>query len=120
MSGRKTATLQPRGRTRAAARRKVTLRGKCGIAGRPAEDVLVTDLGSHGCSIQGDAVGVTKSAPLELWLGPVGPLAARIKWAKAGTLGIAFASPIEQDLLDELYDAGTSEKVVQLRTAPSA
>jgi len=105
---------------RAADRQRVSISGRLGMGERPSEDVLVTDLGPHGCSLQGDAVGVTRSAPLTLWLGEVGPISGRLKWAKAGSLGVMFDNPLSDEVVDRLFDAAARDKVVPLRAEPAA
>ncbi len=82
--------------------------------------MLVTDLGPRGCSLQGDAVGVTRSEPLTLWLGEVGPIAGKLKWAKAGSLGVLFDDPLDEEVVGKLHDAAELAKVVPLRAEPAA
>ena len=102
-------------RPRATSRQRVSISGRLGIGERPSADVLVTDLGPRGCSLQGDAVGVTRPEALVLWLGEVGPIAGKLKWAKAGALGVLFDTPIEEDVVGALWEAAERDKVVLLR-----
>ncbi len=105
---------------RAADRRRVSLTGRCGIGERASEEVLVTDLGPLGCSLHANAVGVTRSEPLTLWLGEVGPIAGKLKWAKAGSLGVAFDEPLEPEVVGALFEAAEQAKVVPLRPEAAA
>ena len=73
------------------------------------------DLASHGCRVLGLSVGVTKSDPLELWLGEVGPVAARLKWVKRGSLGVEFDSPLDVDVLERLAAADPTPNVLPIR-----
>ena len=105
---------------RATNRHRVSIAGRLGIGERASEDVLVTDLGPRGCSLQGDAVGVTRSVQLTLWLGEVGPIAGKLKWAKAGSLGVMFDNPLEEDVVGALWEAAARDKVVPLRPEATA
>ena len=107
-------------RTRAGDRHKVLITASFGFGERPRADVLVTDLGPLGCSLQGDAVGVTRSEPLTLWLGEVGPISGRLKWAKGGSLGVSFDEPLEDEVIAALYEAAERAKVVPLRPEAAA
>ncbi|WEK47749.1 MAG: hypothetical protein P0Y56_05500 [Candidatus Andeanibacterium colombiense] len=100
---------------RTASRHRVSIAGRLGIGERPAADILVTDLGSRGCSLQGDAVGVTRAIPLTLWLGEVGPIAGKLKWAKAGSLGVMFDDPLGDDVVGALRGAAARDKVPPMR-----
>lgn len=73
------------------------------------------DLGAHGCRLLGLSVGVTKTDPLELWIDDAGPIAARLKWAKRGSLGIEFDAPLEAGVLARLTEAVPTPNVVPLR-----
>lgn len=105
---------------RTSSRHRVSIAGRLGIGERASEDVLVTDLGPRGCSLQGDAVGVTRSEPLTLWLGEVGPIAGKLKWAKAGSLGVMFDEALEDEVIVALYEAAGRDKVVPLRPEAEA
>jgi hypothetical protein len=116
MSGSKHARLSNRPREqRAGERTAVSLEGKCRAGEREIQDVLVLDLGQHGCRLLGVSVGVTKSDPLQLWLGEDGPFAARLKWAKRGSLGIEFDAPLAEDLLGRLAAEDSQPNVVPMR-----
>ena len=73
------------------------------------------DLGADGCRLLGLSAGVTKSDPLQLWLGDAGPFAASLKWAKRGSLGVAFDSPLDDPLLGRLAEAVPEPNVVPMR-----
>ena len=114
---RKQASLhrQPT-RSPASARRKVAIDGRCSIGGHEAQDALVTDLGLTGCRMRANAIGVTKSDSVELWLGEIGPIASRLEWTRGGALGVSFKTPLEPELLDALCEASLLAKVVPLRS----
>ena len=102
-------------RSPASARRKVAIDGRCSIGGREAQDVLLTDIGLTGCRMRANAVGVTKSDSLELWLGETGPIASKLEWARDGALGVSFEVPLESELLDALCETSLLNTVVPLR-----
>ena len=90
---------------RGAPRESVIIPGRCQVGGRPAEEVLIVDLSARGCRLRGNSIGVTKAEPVQLWLGETGPLAARLKWVKKGSLGFAFEAPLDEEVLRPLLDA---------------
>lgn len=93
----------------------VNITGRCRAGDRETQDVLVTDLAADGCRLLGLSAGVTKSDPLELWLGEAGPFAARLKWVKRGLIEVEFASPLDIGLLESLANAAPAPNVVPLR-----
>ncbi len=116
MSSRKQASLHRQTvRAPASGRRKVAIEGRCSIGGREEQEVLLTDLGLTGCRMRANAVGVSKSNALALWLGETGPIAARLEWARDGALGVSFEVPLDADVLDALCETSLLNKVVRLR-----
>lgn len=100
---------------RAEERTAVSISGRCRAGERDIQDVLVMDLAAHGCRLLGLSVGVTKNDPLELWLGDVGPVAARLKWVKRGSLGVEFDAPIEAEVLERLAATEPAPNVLPMR-----
>ena len=96
-------------------RNSVTMTGRCQVGDRPEQDVEVMDLDPHGCRLRGVTVGVTKTEPLRIWLGPFGPVAAHLKWAKRGSVGIGFDAPLDAAVLDSLPQDAPTSTVVALR-----
>lgn len=96
-------------------RTAVQVAGRCRAGDRELQEVLVTDLGAGGCRMLGLSAGVTKSDPLELWLGEAGPFAARLKWAKRGLLGVEFDSPLDATVLESLASAVPAPNVIPMR-----
>ena len=96
-------------------RSDVSLDGKCRAGEREIQDVLVLDLGLRGCRLLGLSVGVTKSDPLQVWLGEAGPFGAHLKWAKRGSLGIEFDEALDVQLLERLASAEPERNVVPIR-----
>lgn len=90
---------------RGAPRESVIIPGRCQVGERAAEEVLVTDLSARGCRLRGNSIGVTKAEPVQLWLGDIGPIAARLKWVKKGSIGLAFEEPLDEEVLRPLLDA---------------
>jgi hypothetical protein len=103
---RKPAKILPRiDMLRAGPRESVIIPGKCQVGDRLAEEVLVTDLSAKGCRLRGNSIGVTKTEPVQLWLGDAGPIAAKLKWVKKGSLGLAFEAALDEAVLQPLLDA---------------
>lgn len=117
MTREKRAKLQNKGaRSRNTARERVVIDGACVIGERDKEVALVTDLGATGCRVRTEAVGVTRSEALQLWLGEVGPIAGTLKWSKGGALGVLFDTPLDEGTLEALLAAGEPpSNVVPLR-----
>jgi hypothetical protein len=90
---------------RTGSRESVIIAGTCQVGERPPEAVLVTDLSSRGCRLRGDSIGVTKSEPVQLWLGDAGPIPAKLKWVKRGSIGLAFDNSLDEKLLEDLLAA---------------
>lgn len=80
---------------RAGTRDSVSLEGRCSVGEGPAAPVAVLDLDARGCQLTGIAVAVSKADMLRLWLGGIGPIEGRLRWAKHGSAGIAFDRPLE-------------------------
>ena len=121
---KKRAPIPPRSdMLRAAPRETVVIRGQCQVGDRAVEDVLFTDLSARGCRLRGNSIGVTKTEPVQLWLGDAGPIAARLKWIKKGSIGLAFESPLDAEVLQPLLDAPAApvpSNVVPLRKRAAA
>ena len=117
MTKGKSAILKAKpARLRNIPRERVVIEGQCVIGERGKEEALVTDLGLTGCRVRTEAVGITRSEGLKLWLGEVGPIAGKLKWSKGGSLGVQFDSPLEQGTLDALLAAGEPlSNVIPLR-----
>jgi hypothetical protein len=90
---------------RGAPRESVIIPGKCQVGDRLVEEVLVTDLSARGCRLRGNSIGVTKTEPVQLWLGDAGPIAAKLKWVKKGSIGLAFEAALDEGVLRPLLDA---------------
>lgn len=117
MTRGKSARLQPSSaRSRTTPRERVVIDGTCIIGERERETALVTDLGLQGCRVRTEAIGVTRSETMQLWLGEVGPIAGRLKWTKGGSLGVLFDSPLDEGTLEALLAAGKPpSNVIPLR-----
>jgi hypothetical protein len=117
MTSRKRTKLQQNSaRSRTAERNAVVIEGMCAVGERGKETALVTDLGLSGCRIRTEAVGVTRSETLQLWLGEVGPIAGKLKWTKGGALGVLFDTPLDEGTLEALLEAGEPvSNVIPLR-----
>ena len=97
-------------------REPVAIPGTCTIDGRGEEQVLVTDLGTHGCRMHTAAVGVTKAQELILHLAGCAPIKGTLKWSKGGALGVRFARPLSDALLAMLCTEASAPNVVPFKT----
>ena len=113
--GKHTKLQQNTARSRTVVRNPVVIEGMCVIGERGKESALVTDLGLQGCRVRTEAVGVTRSEALVLWLGEVGPIAGKLRWSKGGALGVLFDAPLDEGTLDALLAAGERSNVIPLR-----
>jgi hypothetical protein len=119
---RKRARIHPNPEMdRTTVREPVVIPGTCRIGDGQAEDVLVIDLGANGCRLRGNSLGVTKSQPVELQIGEFGPVAAKLRWVKRGSIGVKFDVPIEEAALQKLQDTPRPPpNVVPLRRRSAA
>ena len=85
---------------RAGNRDFVSLEGRCSVGEGRAEPIAVLDLDARGCRVKGIGVAVTKADLLQLWLGELGPITGRLRWAKRGSAGIAFDEPLAPDQVE--------------------
>jgi hypothetical protein len=114
--GKHTKLQQNSARSRSTLRSAVVIEGSCVIGERGKESALVTDLGLQGCRVRTEAVCVTRSEALLLWLGDFGPVAGKLKWTKGGSLGVLFDAPLDEGTLDALLEAGEPQSnVIPLR-----
>ena len=114
--GKRTKLQQNSARSRSTERSAVVIEGQCVIGERGKESALVTDLGLRGCRVRTEAVGVTRSEALQLWLGEVGPISGKLKWTKGGSLGVLFDTPLDEGTLEALLEAGEpTSNVIPLR-----
>ena len=93
---------------RAGSRDLVSIDGRCRIGSGTDEAIAVLDLDTGGCRVRGITAAVTKADPIELWLGPVGPVAARLRWVKRGLAGLRFEEPLGEAQLAQAADSGTA------------
>ncbi len=81
---------------RAGNRDFVSLEGRCSVGDGAAKAIAVLDLDARGCRVKGITAAVTKADVLQVWLGELGPLSGRLRWAKRGSAGIAFDTPLSE------------------------
>jgi hypothetical protein len=80
---------------RAGSRDCVSLEGRCRVGEGNVLAITVLDLDAKGCRAKGVTAAVTKDDLLLVWLGEIGPVGGRLRWAKRGSVGIAFDPPLK-------------------------
>lgn len=108
---------------RAGARDSVSLEARCRVGEGEETAVAVLDLDAGGCQVRGITAAVTRGGPVQLWLGSIGPLAARLRWVKNGSAGLAFEAPLGEDALAEARASAAwvaPSRVLPLRRPASA
>ena len=91
---------------RSSARDLVSIDGRCRVGEGADEAIAVLDLDAGGCRVRGLTAAVTKMDIVQLWLGPVGPVAARVRWAKRGSAGLMFEESLSDQDLERAAEAG--------------
>jgi hypothetical protein len=74
-----------------------------------ARDVTILDLSENGCRFHDRFSTLALEAPVSIKLGPVGPLAAKVKWRRGEYVGIEFDLPLYPAVLDHIrahFDTG--------------
>ena len=84
---------------RAGNRDFVSLEGRCSVGEGAPELISVLDLDARGCRVKGITAAVTKADLLQMWLGELGPIVGRLRWAKRGSAGVAFDVPLNDEAL---------------------
>lgn len=91
---------------RAGSRDLVSIDGRCRVGAGDEVEIAVLDLDPGGCRVSGICVAVTKADPITLWLGSVGPIAARLRWMKRGLAGLKFDEPLPHEQLEQAASVG--------------
>lgn len=97
---------------RSGKRERVALAGTCRIGDGPVQNVHLVDLSPSGCQLIGQAVGVTKGEAVVLSMASLGTFAGTLKWAKRGSLGVAFDAPLGEEALARLGEAEPAESAM--------
>jgi hypothetical protein len=92
----------------AGSRDLVSIDGRCQVGEGAEEAISVLDLDQRGCRVRGIAAAATKADVLQVWLGPVGPVTARLRWMKRGLAGLKFDPPLADEVLEMAAKAGTA------------
>ena len=102
---------------RAGDREAVSLDGICRVGEGEPFPVGVLDLDTRGCRMRGFTAAVTKADVIALQLGTVGPITARLRWAKRGSAGLKFHEPLGDEQLEAAQASAQppATRVVPLR-----
>jgi hypothetical protein len=100
MTAPKRPKLYDRGEAaRTGERTTVRIPANCQAGEQAAEDTFVTDISTHGCKLLAVTVGALKSQPITLRFEGEAPITGRLKWVKQASLGIAFDTPLSEEVL---------------------
>jgi hypothetical protein len=107
---------------RATGREVVSLEARLRVGESAPLPVAVLDLDAHGCRVSGFTAAATKADPIELTLGAIGPVLARLRWTKRGSAGLKFDASLSAEQLAEAERSAVPavSRVVPLRRAVSA
>ncbi|MCP5395494.1 MAG: hypothetical protein H6918_01950 [Sphingomonadaceae bacterium] len=86
---------------RGGSRDLVSLEGHAQVGEGEREDIVLLDLDTGGCRVRGISAALTKTDPVSVWLGPLGPFSAHPRWVKRGLAGLRFDPPLEESALEE-------------------
>ncbi|MGN6498227.1 MAG: hypothetical protein ACTHK5_12970 [Tsuneonella sp.] len=91
---------------RAGSRDAVSIDGRCRVGDGDEEAIAVLDLDPRGCRVRGITVAVSKADAIAVWIGPVGPLGARLRWVKRGEAGLKLDEPLSDEDLERATSHG--------------
>lgn len=78
--------------------------GRYELAGGSARDVYISQISANGCRLGNPYKELRAGEPVQVSLGPVGPLDATVKWANGDHAGVEFHAAIHPAILT--YFAG--------------
>lgn len=64
--------------------------------------VTIVDLSAQGCRLHSPDAAFIENSPVEVRLGPIGPLDARMKWYREDIFGLHFDKPLHPAVLDHI------------------
>ena len=67
-------------------------------------DVTVHDLSERGCRFHNPVGQLVEGMPLTIKLRPIGPIAATVKWCRAGYAGLEFRDPLYPSVLEYIRE----------------
>jgi hypothetical protein len=84
-------------------RHELTIIGKI-YTGQGSRDVTILDLSESGCRFHDRFGTLAAETPLTIKIGPVGPVAARVKWRRKEYVGLQFDSALDPAVLEHIRD----------------
>ena len=79
-------------------RHELTILGKI-YTGQGSRDVTILDLSESGCRFHDRFGMLAGETPLTIKIGPIGPVAARVRWRRKEYVGLQFDSPLHPSVL---------------------
>lgn len=76
-------------------RLSVELPGSCQAPGGSPHSIFFSQLSSRGCRVTAAELGLGKGDPVEIHLGPIGPITADVRWVGEGAAGVEFREALD-------------------------
>lgn len=88
--------------TRREQRHHVAVEGRYRTGSGVPKDVSVLDISERGCRFFDKFGSLIPGAQITVRIGPIGPIAATVKWAERQVVGVEFENPIYGPVLDHI------------------
>lgn len=82
-------------------RHELTILGRV-FTGSGPRNVTVLDLSEQGCRFHDPSGHYSHGTALTIKLGPIGPVAATVKWRREDYVGIQFANPLYPSVMEHI------------------
>lgn len=83
-------------------RHHIAVEGRYRTGSGVPKDVSVLDISERGCRFFDKFGSLVPGAPITIRIGPIGPIAATVKWAERQVVGVEFEDPIYGPVLDHI------------------
>lgn len=76
-------------------RLSIDLPGSFRRGGDPLQVMYFSQISSKGCRMTAEDAALTTGERIELFLGPVGPIDAQVRWINETGIGVEFEAPLD-------------------------
>lgn len=83
-------------------RHHIAVEGRYRTGSGVPKDVSVLDISECGCRFFDKFGNLLPGAQITIRIGPIGPIAATVKWAERQVVGVEFENPIYGPVLDHI------------------